>query len=193
MDRFALISLRLAIGIIILVSLVSTAIILNQQYTLQKMESKLVDLQIKEEEHMNQIETLKNELFDLRELTKQLRSKLDNVTLSNPTQEELIQFLEEDDTDTIDLNKSDFGYKDLALQLKLRAREKDINMSYCEVTYRIGSFRNKFGEHTCNSVTLEDGTQLFIDPQKDKIYEDLDSLVWDMFKSRGAVKYSEIW
>lgn len=157
------------------------------------MESKLTDLEIKEEEHMNQIETLKNELSDLRELTKQLRSKLDNITLSNPTQEELILFLEEDDTDTIDLNKSDFDYGDLALQLKLLAREKDINMSYCEVTYRIGSFRNKFGEHICNSVTLQDGTQLFIDPQTDKIYEDLDSLVWDMFKSKGTVRYSEIW
>ena len=193
MDRFALISLRLAVGIIILVSLVSTAIILNQQYALQKMESKLADLEIKEEEHMNQIETLKNELSDLRELTKQLRSRLDNITLLNPTQEELIQFLEEDDTDTIDLNEFGLDYGDLAFQLKSRAREKDINMSYCEVTYRIGSFRNKFREHICNSVTLQDGTQLFIDPQTDKIYEDLDSLVWDMFKSRGAVKYYEIW
>jgi hypothetical protein len=193
MDRFALISLRLAIGIIILISLVSTAIILNQQYTLQKMESKLVDLETKEEDHMNQIETLKSELSDLRELTKQLRSRLDNITLLNPTQEELIQFLEEDDTDKIDLKKSDLDYRDLALQLKSRAREKDINMSYCEVTYRIASFRNKFGQHICNSVTLQDGTQLFIDPQTDEIYEDLDSLVWAMFKSKGAVKYYEIW
>jgi len=122
-------------------------------------------------------------------------NELSRFKLRRPSYNELVRFLNADDTDKQKYVKDVYTCVQFAHRLQYNAKLQGLNLSYVLVNYEVTYIATTKGGHTCNGAILDDGRHVYIEPQKDKIFSTLTDLLYDLTYSRNLkiLNTAEVW
>jgi predicted RNase H-like nuclease (RuvC/YqgF family) len=122
------------------------------------------------------------EIEDLKDQVRGLKEELSNYKLNRPTMSELRAFLAADDLDIREWVRNIYDCDQFSRDLRIRAREAGWNFSIVSIEF--SDPRGEYG-HACNGVILENGEFVYVEPQTDQIYYDVESLIKDLYEANG--------
>ena len=197
--KFKLIIACLLVTLMVLTVVLGYNLSVWRGYSLE-LEARNAGLAAEIRELNDRVDELNLKVAELQEKSSQLESQLiqtkaelDRYQLKRPTLSELKDFLAEDDTDEHRYDEEYYVCIHYARDLKLRAAQRGYNLCFIVVNYSVG-WRRGYG-HALNGAYLSDGSFIYIEPQNDKIYEDLIDDLKEVEKASRIViiNYSIIW
>ncbi|MEM4713595.1 MAG: hypothetical protein QXQ61_03485 [Candidatus Bathyarchaeia archaeon] len=153
-------------------------------------------LHVENSQLQSQISILLAEKTNLTSRISRLETSLNELSrykLSRPTYEQLIRFLESDQTSSNRYVKDKYVCTHFARDLQSNAKQAGWNISYIVVNYRV----TLSSGHVCNGVYLNDGRYFYIEPQTDKLYSSLSDLLSELTDAPPStiviLNVSEVW
>ena len=198
-SRFRIIIVYLLVALIVSTAVLGYNLSVWRSYS-SELEARNAGLTAEIRELNDRVDELNLKVAELQERSSQLESQLaqtrvelDRYQLKRPTMDELKAFLAEDDTDRRGHDEEGYVCIHYARDLKARAAQRGYNLCFVVVNYNV-AWRRGYG-HALNGAYLSDGSFVYIEPQSDKIYEDLIDDLKEVEKASRIViiNYSIIW
>jgi hypothetical protein len=139
-----------------------------------------------------EIQRMSKELERLEDRARKAESDLLSYKANRPTLEQLRAFLAVDPISERKYESGSYVCINFANDLRLAAKRAGWNISFVFVNYEHGG---KGYGHACNGALLANGTHVYIEPQSDRIYINLEDLLRDLLKGQSPwiTTVVEIW